>query len=243
MGVNKNALHEIVMTYIPTKKNSNETQPKKMMPTPTPAAIFKGPIPTLNKSSLVVEKVQNNLVKTQPIILSKESPKITNHSLLSDINIEQNIKKIKKKKLIEPLHKSIVERFIEQKEKTNFIHNLISKSEPNSRKISPRSNMRINSRKQRNYMKKNIIDTKIFEPDQNNKSFRDFTIKLDSSRKRGGSKKKSSKKSKKGSKKGSKKTSIKNSIKIKNNVPMHLRHDLERLLNDDDHIILQRIKS
>ena len=45
MVVNKNALHDIVMTYIPTKKNTNELQAKKTLPPP----IFKGPVPTLQK--------------------------------------------------------------------------------------------------------------------------------------------------------------------------------------------------
>lgn len=232
MVVNKNALHDIVMTYIPTKKNINETQNKKIVPPP----IFKGPIPTLHQTEKTISKIENNLVKQPSRIISKESPKITNQSLISNINIEQNIKKNKKKKHIEPIEKSTVERLIEHREKSNFIHNLVSKSEPNSRKLTPRSNQRINSRKQRNYMKKNIIDTKIYESnEQNNKSFRDFKIKLDSSRenKKGGSKKKSKSKSKK---------SKTNSIKIKNSAPSNLRYDLERLLNDSDNIAFQRIR-
>jgi hypothetical protein len=230
MVVNKNALHDIVMTYIPTKKNINESTSKKILPPP----IFKGPVPTLNQSSVIVEKVGNSLIKpaTTHVILTKESPKNTNQSLISNINLDQNIKKLRKKKHIEPLEKSTVERLIEHKEKSNFINNLVSKSEPNSRKKSPRSNIRINSKKHTTYMKKNIIDTKIFESEQNNKSYRDVKIKLDSSRKnkKGGSRKKSSKKSKK------------NSIKIKNTVPSNLRYDLERLLNDNDNIAFQRIR-
>ena len=235
MVVNKNALHDIVMSYIPTKKNINETQNKKI----APPAIFKGPIPTLHQTEKTISKIENNLVKQPSIIISRESPKVGNQSLISTINVEQNIKKNKKKKHIEPLEKSTVERLIEHKEKSNFIHNLVSKSEPNSRKLTPRSNQRTNSRKQRNYMKKNIIDTKIYESnEQNNKSFRDFKIKLDSSRqsKKGGSKKKNKSKSK------SKTKSKTNSIKIKNSAPSNLRYDLERLLNDSDNIAFQRIR-
>jgi len=226
MVVNKNALHDIVMTYIPTKKNNNEIVNKKLLPPP----IFKGPIPTLNKSEKTITKIENNIVKKPSIIISKESPIITNQSIISNLNLEQNIKKIRKKKHIDPLQKSTVERLIEHKEKSNFIRNLVSKSEPNSRKLTPRSNQRINSKKQRNYMNKNIIDTKIFESnEQNNKYFRDVKIKLDSSRKKGGGKKKS--------------RSKKHSIKIKNSAPTNLRYDLEKLLNDEDQFILQRIKS
>lgn len=227
MVVNKNALHDIVMTYIPKKINTNEIVNKKLLPPP----IFKGPVPTLHQNENKIMKTENNFVKQPSMIISKESPIIQNQSIISNLNLEQNIKKIRKKKHIEPLQKSTVEQLIEHKEKSNFIHNLVTKSEPNSRKRCPRSNQRINSIKQRNYMNKNIIDTKIFEPEQNNKSFRDFKIKLNTSRKKGGSKKKSSKKSKK------------SNIKIKNNVPINLRKDLERLLDDGDNFILQRINS
>jgi len=229
MVVNKNALHDIVMTYIPTKKNNNQTAIKKTLPPP----IFKGPVPTLTQNASPKKII--NVVKQPSTIISKETLIAPKESILSNLNIEQNIKKIRKKKHIEPLEKSTVERLLEHKEKKNFIDNLLSKSEPNSRKISPRSNHRMNSRKQQNYMKKNIIDTKIYDSsEQPNKYFRDVKIKLDSSRKKGGSKKTSKK---------TKSKSKKNSIKIKKSVPTSLRYDLEKLLNDNyDNIALQRIR-
>ena len=49
MVVNANGLHDIVMTYIPTKKISNNSQVKNVIP-PT---IFKGSIPTLIKPTAV----------------------------------------------------------------------------------------------------------------------------------------------------------------------------------------------
>ena len=54
-------------------------------------------------------------------------------------------------------------------------------------------------------------------------------------------KKKRSSRSKKSSKKISKRKSSKNNLNIKKNVPTNLRVDLEKLLNDDDKIILQRV--
>jgi hypothetical protein len=235
MVVNKNALHDIVMNYIPTKKNINDAVAKKILPAP----IFKGPVPTLGGSVIKIEKPQDNLVQPagiSQVIVSKESPKMINDSLLSNINIGQNIKNSRKKKHILPIEKSVVERLIEHKVKSDFAHNIISKSAHTSYKKSPRSNLRTNSRKYKNYMKSDIISAKKFEVEQNihKNSFRSVLVKLDGGKnKRSSNKRRSSKKSKK---------SKKNSIQIKHTAPSYLRNDLERLLNDNDNIAFQRIR-
>jgi hypothetical protein len=233
MVVNKNALHDIVMNYIPTKKNINDAGTKKILPAP----IFKGPVPTLGGSVIKIEKPQDNLVQPEVIsqvVVSKESPKMINDSLLSNINIEQNIKNSKKKKHILPIEKSVVERLIEHKVRSEFAHNILSKSGNSSSKKSPGSILRSNSRKYKNYMKSDIISPKKFDVEQNRHSFRNVLVKLE-----GGKKKKSS--NKRRSSRKSKK-SKKNSIQIKHTAPSYLRNDLERLLNDNDNIAFQRIR-
>ena len=80
-----------------------------------------------------------------------------------------------------------------------------------------------------------IASTHLFDLEQTShkNSFRNVAIKFNSKQKK---KKRSSR-----SKKTSKKKSSKNNLNIKKNVPTNLRVDLEKLLNDDDKIILQRL--
>lgn len=238
MVVNKNALHDIVMTYIPTKKNLNEPQAKKIVPPP----IFKGPVPTLQKNSAQNSRVEPkaNLEPVREVvkIIKEEGTKQTN-SLIS--NLEENIKNSRKKKHINPIEKSVVERLIEHKTKTDFANNIISKSvsrNDSRRKTSPKSPRKTSSRKQKSYMKSSLIATQLFdmEPTVHKNPFRDIQVKLDSrENKKGGSS------HKRNSKKRSLKKSKKSGINVRQTAPSYLRNDLERLLNDNDSIAFQRL--
>lgn len=231
MVVNKNALHDIVMTYIPTKKNMNEPQAKKIVPPP----IFKGPVPTLQKNSVQISNVdaQTNFEPIREVVkIIKEEGTKQSNSLIS--NLGENIKNSRKKKHINPIEKSVVERLIEHKTKTDFANNIISKS-VSRRKTSPKSPHKTSSRKQKSYMKSNIIATQLFdmEPTVHKNPFRDIQVKLDSrENKKGGSKRNSKKRSKKSKKSG---------INVRQTAPSYLRNDLERLLNDNDNIAFQRL--
>lgn len=234
MVVNKNALHDIVMTYIPTKKNLNEPQTKKIVLPP----IFKGPVPTLQKNSEQISNVnaQTNFEPVREVVkIIKEEETTHTGSLIS--NLDKNIKKSRKKKHINPIEKSVVERLIEHKTKTDFANNIISKSVIcNNRSTSPKSSRKTSSKKQKSYMKSSLITTQHFdmEPTVHKNPFRDIQVKLDSrENKKGGSKRNSKKRSLKKSKKSG--------INVRQTAPSYLRNDLERLLNDNDSIAFQRL--
>ena len=245
MANNKNGLHDIVMTYIPTKKTHNLQLKNQAVPLP----IFKGPIPTLHPTVKSDDEKKNELKPSsfQKFNIIKETP-VPSEILANKIEPTNGGGSRSKPVIkIEPTNGGGSRSKPAIKiEPTNGGG---SRSKPAIKIEAKNSSKKNNSsdiKKQttqigsnhRSSRSNHIASTHLFDLEQTShkNSFRNVAIKFNSKQK-----KKRSSRSKKSSKKISKKKSSNNNLKIKKNVPTNLRVDLEKLLNDDDKIILQRL--
>jgi hypothetical protein len=261
MANNKNGLHDIVMTYIPTKKTHNLQLKNQAVPLP----IFKGPIPTLHPTAKSDDEKKNELKPSsvQKFNIIKET---LVPSEIPAIKIEPTNRGGSQSKpaiKIEPTNgggsQSKPAIKIEPTNGGGSRSKPAIKIEPTNgggsrskpaikieAKNSSKKNNSSDIKKQttqicsnhRSSRSNHIASTHLFDLEQTShkNSFRNVAIKFNSKQK-----KKRSSRSKKSSKKISKKKSSNNNLKIKKNVPTNLRVDLEKLLNDDDKIILQRV--
>jgi hypothetical protein len=296
MATNKNGLHDIVMTYIPTKKTNNLQLKNHVVTLP----IFKGPIPTLHPTVKPDDEKKPELksYSVQKINIIKETT--ADLANPNEIPKKQNIEptngggsRSKPISKTEPTNGGSRSKPISKTEPTNgggsrskpdlnlestngggsrsktdvkleptngggSRSKPISKTEPtngggirskpalkleakdsskkNNSSDKKTKNTQISS-KPRLSRSNHIASTHLFDLEQTShkNSFRNVAIKFNSKNKKKRSR------SKKSSKKISKKKSSKNNLNIKKNVPTNLRVDLEKLLNDDDKIILQRL--
>lgn len=267
MVANKNALHEVIMNYIPTKK-------KMDTPIQPPPAIFKGPIPVLGQPA----SVQSDSITTKPIVststpsISMSKEKVTiikkdSSNVTQDQNVvkkplepvveeatqeagsksrsSKNKKSVKrnrggssKKRNVKALNgPSVLEQILAKKEKHDFIDKIIEKNGGSSRQ---KSRSRVQS-KRKDYKKGDFIGIESFdvEPKIHKNPFRDVEVKIKGSGKN--SKKKSKSNSKKKSKKSLKRRSSKSTIRIKQNAPSYLKQDIEKLLGKDNSMAFHHI--
>ena len=241
MVVNKNALHEVIMNYIPKKQVE-----KSSIPPP----IFKGPIPVLGQPISAQSEQTSKVLTTNntPSISMEKVTVIKNELKPMNKIIEEEIKEqptivVKKggsrkkkstkksKKLVKSINKSTpLEQLLDKKEKHDFIDNILDKQSnknSNIRRSRKSSNKKI-------YKKTDLIGIETFdvEPKIHKNPFHEVEVKLNRKSKKKSKNKKLSKK---------KNSSTKSSIRIKKTAPNYLKNDIDRLLSKNDNIAFHRI--
>jgi hypothetical protein len=171
---------------------------------------------------VVVNEIKSNSTTKEPV---------EKNNSLERIDVE-NIKSLKKKKQISAT-KTLIENIIDQKLRKSYINNIISKTNTVQSQLNKPSNAVQNRSRNLNNLRKynqHFLTTKMFdvEPPKTEKSFRDVVFKIDGKERKHSRRRN---KSRNGKKSRDKKQKNNSTIKIKQSAPVHLRNDLEKIID------------